>query len=172
MFLMLLALTLFGVLMLKTTRKFNKNKIVLQLSTEAVRVGDIPFPAVTICPQIFYKDDLKNFDVTFTSPLEDKCATDQMISRTSAFIKKLFSFSEAFLQFTDFLQSQSVVNNDSRFSITDYLNSTTQTKWLFDSVFGDWKFTWSTPMQMILTKWGFCFSFNLMPLVDVLRFEK
>jgi Amiloride-sensitive sodium channel len=74
MLLMLLALTLFGVLMFKTTSKFNASKIVLQLSTEEVPVGDIPFPAVTICPEIFYKDDLKSFDRTLSPPQDDKCA--------------------------------------------------------------------------------------------------
>jgi Amiloride-sensitive sodium channel len=74
MFLMLIALTLFGVLMFETTTKFNASKIVLQLSTEEVPVGDIPFPAVTICPQIFYKVDLRYFNGTLSPPLDDKCA--------------------------------------------------------------------------------------------------
>jgi hypothetical protein len=52
------------------------------------------------------------------------------------------------------------------------LGSTSQTEWLLGSVQGDWRSKWNTPMQIILTKWGFCFSFNLMPLVELLRVEK
>jgi hypothetical protein len=85
MFLMLLALTLFGVLMFETTTKFTASKIVLQLSTEEVPVGDIPFPAVTICPQIFNEHDLRLFNPTLNPPSDDKCATNQMKYRMTVF---------------------------------------------------------------------------------------
>jgi Amiloride-sensitive sodium channel len=60
--------------MFETTTKFNESKIVLQLSTEEVPVGNISFPAVTICPQIFKKDGLKYFDRTLSLSSDDKCA--------------------------------------------------------------------------------------------------
>jgi hypothetical protein len=94
------------------------------------------------------------------------------MSASNKFRFIVFTFSDAFLQFTDFLQTQSVVRNDSRLSYIELLNSTSQIEWLLGSVLGDWKNKWNTPMQMILTKWGFCFSFNLMPLVELLRVEK
>jgi hypothetical protein len=78
------------------------------------------------------------------------------------------NFSEALLRFSELLQYQ----NESNLSIIDYLNSTEQTAWVLSVVTGYWKAFWNTPLQMILTKWGFCFSFNLMPLPELFNLEK
>jgi hypothetical protein len=80
-------------------------------------------------------------------------------------------FSDAYLQFADFLQSL-LNQSDYRLPSVEYFNKTTQTESMQSAVFGMWKNKWYTPFQTILTKWGFCFSFNLMPLEKLFRLEK
>jgi Amiloride-sensitive sodium channel len=47
-----------GYLLNVTINEFLEGKIILELSRNEVSVADIPFPAVTICPQILSPDYL------------------------------------------------------------------------------------------------------------------
>jgi Amiloride-sensitive sodium channel len=51
-------------------------------------------------------------------------------------------------------------------------NSSNHIDWFTSTATGAWKNTWSLPFQMILTKWGICFSFNLTPLSEILHLDR
>jgi Amiloride-sensitive sodium channel len=53
---------MFCVLMLKTTNKLWSDKIVITTSTEPILIQTIPFPAVTVCPQIVSDTLLQTFE--------------------------------------------------------------------------------------------------------------
>lgn len=57
-------------------------------------------------------------------------------------------------------------------SIFHLINSSNHAQRFQKSVNGVWKDKWSLPFQMMLTKWGFCFSFNLMPLSELINIDK
>jgi Amiloride-sensitive sodium channel len=59
---MIFALGIFSFLMTEMTSKFFEDKIILELSREEVAIKEVPFPAITICPQIFEKT---SFDALF-----------------------------------------------------------------------------------------------------------
>jgi hypothetical protein len=52
------------------------------------------------------------------------------------------------------------------------LNSSTQSLWMKSTFWGYWKFFFSTSFQGILTTWGFCFTFNMMKIPELLRIHK
>lgn len=70
---MLLSLIMFCLLIIKTTSKFIADKIVLELSSDEIPISNIPFPAITMCPQIFQKDGLPHFDGDSYIASNDKC---------------------------------------------------------------------------------------------------
>lgn len=72
------------------------------------------------------------------------------------------------MQFIDILQDLQT-NFD---SLIGLMNKTSQTELFLMAVSSYWNFVWSTPFQMVLTKWGFCFSFNLMPLSQLLFLDR
>ena len=53
--LMAVALGVFCFLMSEMTSKFIEDKIILELSREEFPIKDVPFPAITMCPQVFEK---------------------------------------------------------------------------------------------------------------------
>jgi flagellar biosynthesis regulator FlbT len=69
---MTLASAMFGYLMLEMTVKFLEEKIVLQLSSEEVPIRNIPFPAVTICPEVVLDENFHSFDRKLYSPSDEK----------------------------------------------------------------------------------------------------
>jgi hypothetical protein len=85
------------------------------------------------------------------------------------FHRFFFFLSDAFLQLVNFLQRQHRYRNS---SLLDLLNSSDQIEWFTSSVTGLWKSKWSLPFQMILTRWGICFSFNLTPLPELLHLDR
>jgi hypothetical protein len=83
----------------------------------------------------------------------------------------MFCFSDEFLQYINAYQTVQGQNH-ARLSTIELLNSSLQQEWFLATVRGHWKVSWSPTFQMILTKWGFCFSFNLMPLDELFDLEK
>jgi hypothetical protein len=55
---MLFVLTTLGFLVFVKTNEYLEQKIVLEPSPMEVSVGSIPFPAITICPQIIAAEHL------------------------------------------------------------------------------------------------------------------
>jgi Amiloride-sensitive sodium channel len=79
-------------------------------------------------------------------------------------------FSDAFLHYTEFIQSQ--LNQSDRSELfLDHVDSNQQIMWV-KWIYATWRHYWEVPCQMILTKWGFCFSFNLLPLTELINMEK
>jgi hypothetical protein len=78
--------------------------------------------------------------------------------------------SDSLLHFVDFIRNQSA-GAEPELTVFEILNSTKQVEWLVKNVRGSFGHIWSVPFQLVLTKWGFCFSFNLMPLSDLTRRE-
>lgn len=69
---MLLAILIFCLLLVKTTNKFIADKIVLELSKEETSISVVPFPAFTVCPEVFHENYLPNFEKEFNVPSDDK----------------------------------------------------------------------------------------------------
>jgi Amiloride-sensitive sodium channel len=59
---MSLALSIFCFLMFQTTQKFFEDKVVLELSRKPISLEDVFFPTVTLCPQIFHKENFPHVD--------------------------------------------------------------------------------------------------------------
>jgi Amiloride-sensitive sodium channel len=68
---MLSAFLVFCFLISITTSKFLEDKIVLQLSSDEVSIKDIPFPAVTICPEFSLETQIPPFDANSFLPSDD-----------------------------------------------------------------------------------------------------
>jgi Amiloride-sensitive sodium channel len=49
---------MFSYLIFETTTKFLEGKIILELSREELHISGVPFPAVTVCPQVFFEKNL------------------------------------------------------------------------------------------------------------------
>lgn len=49
----------------KSYRKYNQSPIIVSLADKSTPIWDIPFPAVTICPETKSYIDLLNFTETF-----------------------------------------------------------------------------------------------------------
>lgn len=49
-------------LMFQVTETFVSDNIVIEFSNTELSVGEVPFPAITICPEVFHKDLLEMFD--------------------------------------------------------------------------------------------------------------
>jgi hypothetical protein len=165
---MTLAFVMFGYLMFEITVKFLEEKIVLQLSSEEVPIKNIPFPAVTICPEVVLDKSFHGFDRKLYSPSDEKCEKHLRAWRCDVFT--ICHSSDAFLHFIEFIQSQLNQSNQTEL-VFDYINSTLQTVWV-KRIESSWRIYWEVPCQMILTKWGFCFSFNLLPLMELINMEK
>jgi hypothetical protein len=84
---------------------------------------------------------------------------------------KIFVSSDAFVEFVDFLQT-SGNKSDPKPSVLEFLNSTDQVEWFLSNLNGAWAGFWMAPFQLILTKWGFCFTFNLSPLAGFLQADR
>lgn len=69
---MAVALSMFCYLMFETTLKFMEDKVVLELSSKEVSISAIPFPAVTICPQMYLKEDFSSFGRKFYNPSDER----------------------------------------------------------------------------------------------------
>lgn len=169
MLLMGFTLGAFCVLMFKTTSKFHDDKIILDLSSHEVSVGEIPFPAVTVCPQILNARKHLNIDKSVFNPSDHEWADSERNLHLKIHIcqlKLMTIFSESFLKFYNF------INQNRSESISTLLDRSRNTKHFMSMVAGYWKRNWSPKFQTILTKWGFCYSFNMLPLPDLIHLEK
>lgn len=69
---MTVGLGIFSYLTFETTSKYFSNKIVLRLSEAEVSISEIPFPAVTMCPQVFDEHLSKLFQRGNYTPTDEK----------------------------------------------------------------------------------------------------
>jgi Amiloride-sensitive sodium channel len=72
MLLMVLSFSIFCFLFFKTTNKFMEDKVIIDLSRVEIPIGDIPFPAVTLCPDVSINEKFKTFDLELFDPEDDK----------------------------------------------------------------------------------------------------
>jgi hypothetical protein len=54
----------------------------------------------------------------------------------------------------------------------DTLNQQTQETWFWNEVEVSWRDRFAAPISKILTKWGFCFNFNLLPADEMFNTER
>jgi hypothetical protein len=52
------------------------------------------------------------------------------------------------------------------------LSNQTQDNWFWNEVEVEWRERFTAPISKVLTKWGFCFNFNLMPAEELFHTEK
>jgi Amiloride-sensitive sodium channel len=64
--------------MVETTLKFLEDKIVIELSREEVPISSIPFPAVTICPEVELDEKFQSFN-NVADPSDDKCDKHKLV---------------------------------------------------------------------------------------------
>ena len=87
---MAVASSMFCYLMVETTLKFVEDKIVLELSSEEVPISSIPFPAVTICPQVYHEEDFSMFGRKFYAPSDEKLDNFEETSTRQAQLVLIF----------------------------------------------------------------------------------
>jgi Amiloride-sensitive sodium channel len=85
---MAVASSMFCYLMVETTLKFVEEKIVLELSSEEIPISAIPFPAVTICPQVHHEEDI--FGRKFYAPSDEKLDNFEETSTRQAQLVLIF----------------------------------------------------------------------------------
>lgn len=101
----------------------------------------------------------------------------QAISETNRTFTLIMSlnhlhFSFDFLTGAQLLSEAQILKNYSNGSTFDYLNATAQLEWFTDAFWGSWRFNYLLPFQMILTRWGFCFAFNMVPIENLLHLDR
>jgi Amiloride-sensitive sodium channel len=71
-FAMILMFFVFGLLVYETVTKYTSEKVMLELAREETSIREVPFPAVTMCPEVFYRDALLSHGKNSYIPVDDR----------------------------------------------------------------------------------------------------
>lgn len=162
---------LFGI-----TSKYLSDRIVIKLSEQERVVTDITFPSLTICPEVLITENIVNdsYRNNTLNVIEWVLSGHQAFSVSFEF--HLMIFSSELLRLIHLLYDQSFIGSEEISASTSKLLTTlrnrTQSKWFYNEVKAGWQQKYSVPFQEILTKWGYCFNFNLMSPNDLFHINK
>lgn len=153
-------MAILGSLIFLTARKFLTKKTFHINLDKGISVGDVPFPAITICPDsLVFEKVFEYQNKLLTGNFTDDELVFELISTTdySFFVSSLAAY-----QVLDLLYDQNYLPfNFSTQSLLKTLEKFSQE----DSFFNDNSVYWDSnrgaPFSRILTKWGLCFNFNL-----------
>lgn len=166
--LLISASILFSLIFL-SAKKFLSNETFV-MNTYEVTVGNIPFPAVTICPdslifEKFYEYQQKSHSKNFS---ED----EWVMKYFEVIFRFYFAFSLAAYQALDLLYDQNFLpSNFSTKSLVKTLEKYSQDYSFINDNQILWNGAYGVPLSRILTKWGLCFNFNLLPFESLLNNE-
>lgn len=123
----------------------------VKISKQRHHVEEIYFPAITICPDAYIEE----------------------VSFRQTGVKFLkFSKQHTTTYFSDSLFDLLAPPNNSMERFLEILMKHTQLKWFKDCVFGDWDYQYKLSFSTILTKHGFCFTFNMQLAESMLNLDK
>lgn len=146
---------MFALLCYEMVNKFISDQTLIRLSKWQCKVSEIPFPAITFCPDMI----IAGHNISPALELHEMLGF--LPSK-----KKLEMYTEYHHQkyYEDF--------NFSAESLLPELRRRTQLDWFTNCVSLEWLGQYSTSVSLVLTRFGFCFSFNMRPIETLLRFDK
>lgn len=163
----------FILLISKTTEKFLTNQIVIKLSKQQYSVGNIPFPAVSICPDVALPSNISEIIENF-SENSDRQKWVHVCIHESTFNYLIFSLNV--MHAIDLIYSQNILHSKNVSISAEYFEDTlknmTQYEWFGRSLTSSWRSRYSVSYSNITTKWGICFTSNLLPAEKLLNFNK
>lgn len=150
---LLLVSCMFAVLFYETVEKFFSGQSLIRLSKHQFRVSEIPFPAVTFCPDLLIV--AHNISPSLELP--------EMLGYPLPLGELYSPLGHAFFQqfYEDF--------NFSAESLLPELRRRLQLKWFTNCVFIEWMGQYSITVRTVLTRHGYCFNFNMRPIETLLR---
>lgn len=126
------------------------------MSKRQYKVKEIPFPAITFCPDLL----LRGHNISISLELYEIFGYHVPMEEISKITR--FDFYQQFYEDFDF----------SAESLIPELRKRVQMEWFTNCVLIEWMGQYSVAVNLVLTRHGFCFSFNMQPTEALLRFEK
>lgn len=136
--------------------KFLLDQTWIRMSKRQVKVDEIPFPAITFCPDLVYIGHNISPDLNLLGIL------DYQVPLATY---SLPIWGNTYQQFYEEF-------NLSAESLIPELRRRTQMKWFTNCVLIDWMGQYSVTTKLVLTRHGFCFSFNMQPIETLLHMDK
>uniref|UniRef100_A0A1B0DLX3 Uncharacterized protein n=1 Tax=Phlebotomus papatasi TaxID=29031 RepID=A0A1B0DLX3_PHLPP len=149
-------------------KKWDDTPVIVTFADKSTFVWQIPFPAVTICPETKVKTEYLNFTKVFKKIFKDE---ENLTSTDSVFRRQ--TYFETILQVC---QSEKLLNtpdfgNDT--ASEDFSDQLKEISLPFEDVFaacffgGDWSMDCDYSFVPILTEEGFCFTFNTLNASEI-----
>jgi amiloride-sensitive sodium channel len=141
--------------------------MVIKLSENQYLIKDIAFPAVTLCPDVVIPEEFTNSS--------GKLDEGSVPSRNWFRELVLYRFRFYIYNLLELLYEQKFPTSiNHKRTIDDFfatLSKQTQDTWFWNEVNAVWRARYAAPISKVLTKWGFCFNFNLLPADELLNSE-
>lgn len=148
---------MFAFLCYKTVDKFIADKTLVRMSKRQYKVNEIPFPAITFCPDMV----ILGHNISAHRDLQEMIFGYWLPLKNILFPIEYFRLQQFYEDF-----------NFSAVSWLPELKRRAQLKWFTNCVFIEWMGQYSVSVSMVITRHGFCYSFNMQPIENLLRFEK
>lgn len=147
---------MFALLCYEVVEKFFSDQKLIKMAKRQYKVNEIPFPAITFCPDML----IVGHNISPSFELHEMLGFNGFEEKLLDDIK-----SDSYQQFyEDF--------NFSAEALVPELRRRAQLEWFTQCVRISWMNQYSITVNMLLTKHGFCFSFNMHPIETLLRFDK
>jgi Amiloride-sensitive sodium channel len=173
----LLAFLLSVFLVYQTSTKFMSEKVVIKLAQRQYSISEIPFPSISICPETFIGDNFSSYLIMSDEHLSS-LTTDEYFSLIKNLTEQsgffFFSFRIKLFQLVELLYDVDILasNNISLQPDLSLLKGRTQTKWFQKNVEGVWQLRFEVPFSLVLTKYGYCFTFNMNSASSMFNLDK
>lgn len=159
--------TICAILIKKTYNKWQTSPVIVTFSTTEKPISDIPFPAVTICPQTRFNTDLFNFTDVALKKMQQLNLTEEenmLFDTLSIVCSSMFEFSD----FVGFEDSKKTMDDIAMLFFLGvlpdvYIKDISSVKWLGRELDFDDDFTYT------YTSEGVCYTFNMLPYDEVFR---
>jgi Amiloride-sensitive sodium channel len=171
---LILSSFMFGLLMYETTEKFVSDQIVIKLSENRHSIAEVPFPAITFCSECV--DTKKMLSKEIHEKLKLMNLTIEKWDFHRIFIEltlaSKFSISFDYAKLENLLHDTNMLHHFNFQSVLDLLDLETQDHW-YNRLFRlTWRSRIPAPNVVVLTKWGYCITFNMMPAAKLFNLEK
>lgn len=147
---------MFSLLCYNVVDKFFPDQTVIRMSKRQYKVKEIPFPAITFCPDMVIRGHNISISLELYEMLGYYVQQEEVSKLTG------FDFYTKFYEDFDF----------SAESFVPELRRRVQMDWFTKCVLVEWMGQYSVTVNLLLTRHGFCFSFNMHPMETLLRFDK
>lgn len=147
---------MFALLCYDLVEKFFSDQTLIRLSKRQFKVNEIPFPAITFCPDMLVLGH--NISPAFE--------LHELLGNQLVLKKFLITVHDDGYQtfYKDF--------NLTAESLLPELRRRIQMEWFTNCVIMEWMDQYSVAVSLVLTRHGFCFSFNMRPIETLLRLDK